>query len=153
MLFIYLLTWLGASNLAFAILNHRSPGARPRVTKHGMFPASLKKNSNGIWGRAPRERRQAADPTNCGSGTEINTKAPKKNIFAGLTNEEAAAVTSFLHDQKSLNLTATANATRSESLLYCLPKRDSDIAIHIVGITKFYPLNSFNRTSQTHSPI
>ncbi|KAL8725493.1 MAG: hypothetical protein Q9166_007313 [cf. Caloplaca sp. 2 TL-2023] len=44
-------------------------------------------------------------------GQNLTTKAPKTNIFAGLTNEEAAAVTSFLHGQRSLNLTAAANAT------------------------------------------
>lgn len=115
MLFIILFTWLIASNLAFAILNHGSRGARPRVTKHAMFPASLTKHSNGSWRRAPLERRQASNPTSCGSGSQIYTKAPKKNIFAGLTDEEAAAVTSFLHDQRSLNLTASATATRSGS--------------------------------------
>lgn len=115
MLFTYLLTWLGVSNLAFAVLNHGSRGARPRVTKHGMFPASLTKHSNGIWRRAPLDRRQASNPSSCGSGGQINTKAPKRNIFAGLTDEEAAAVTSFLHDQTSLNLTASATATRSDT--------------------------------------
>ena len=115
MLFVYLLSLLGASNLAFALQYHGSHGAKPRVTKHGMFPARLTKFSDGIGRRAPLERRQAINPTSCGSGSQIDTKAPKRNIFAGLTDEEAAAVTSFLHDQKSLNLTATATATRSDS--------------------------------------
>ena len=117
MQFIYLLSLLGIFNFAFALLNHGSRGARPRVTKHGMFPARLTKPSNGIWRRTPLERRQAINPTSCGSGSQINTKAPKENIFAGLTDEEAAAVTSFLHDQKRLNLTASATATRSDSSL------------------------------------
>ncbi|KAF7315690.1 Amine oxidase [Mycena indigotica] len=38
-------------------------------------------------------------------------KAPKENIFISLTDDEAAAVISFLHKQPALNLTATANAT------------------------------------------
>lgn len=37
--------------------------------------------------------------------------APKDNVFASLTNDEAAAVIKFCHEQDSLNLTAAENAT------------------------------------------
>ena len=36
--------------------------------------------------------------------------APYTNVFASLTNDEAAAVIGFLHQQESLNLTASADA-------------------------------------------
>lgn len=38
------------------------------------------------------------------------TSAPKKNVWASLTNDEAASVISFLHNQTSLNLTASDDA-------------------------------------------
>lgn len=37
-------------------------------------------------------------------------KPSKSNIFASLTNDEAASVISFLHNQTELNLTANADA-------------------------------------------
>ena len=56
-------------------------------------------------------RRQATGTPTCASGAEFAVKAPQKNIFLGLTDQEAADVTSFLHGQAALNLTAAANAT------------------------------------------
>ncbi|GAA5930824.1 uncharacterized protein JCM15063_002470 [Sporobolomyces koalae] len=38
------------------------------------------------------------------------TKAPKTNIWASLSTDEAASVVAFLHDQKKLNLTAAKEA-------------------------------------------
>lgn len=46
------------------------------------------------------------------SSTLSTTKSPLQNIFTALTEEEAASVTKFLHEQSDLNLTANANATR-----------------------------------------
>lgn len=46
------------------------------------------------------------------SSTLSTTKSPLQNIFAALTEEEAASVTKFLHEQAELNLTANINATR-----------------------------------------
>ena len=57
--------------------------------------------------RAVREKRAEA----CTSSTEFVVKAPSTNIFLGLSDQEAADVTSFLHTQDSLNLTAATNAT------------------------------------------
>lgn len=47
----------------------------------------------------------------CADVTQPTVAAPLSNIFAGLTNDEAASVTAFLHQQKALNLTANVNAT------------------------------------------
>ena len=66
------------------------------------------------WGRPSHlhRKRQSYTPTN-----EVNTTAstpstiaPKLNIFAPLSNDEAAAVIAFLHNQTDLNLTAAADA-------------------------------------------
>lgn len=112
MLFIHLLVLIAAAHLSFARLGHGLRGPRPHVVKHGMCSSSFTKRSSGDGRRAPISRREAPAQTSCGSGSQISIKAPKVNIFAGLTDDEAATVTSFLHDQKSLNLTAAANATR-----------------------------------------
>lgn len=77
-----------------------------------MFPARLGKNGLAHGRRAPLARRQVSTSNGCGSTAQLITKAPKSNIFLGLTDNEAAAVTAFLHDQKNLNLTAAADATR-----------------------------------------
>lgn len=102
-------------HLSFASQLRGLHGSGPRVVKHGMFSKGPLEQSRRNARRASVERRQAANPTGCSSGGQIIATAPKSNIFAGLTNDEAAAVTSFLHDQKSLNLTAAANATRWDS--------------------------------------
>ena len=119
MLFIYLLVLIAAPSLSFAGLRHGEHEPQPHVTKHGMFPGGRTRNVGRHRPRAPATqpgaplgRRQDPVHTSCASSGQITTKAPKTNIFAGLTDDEAAAVTSFLHDQKSLNLTAAANATR-----------------------------------------
>lgn len=82
------------------------------TVKHGMFPGSLREHSSRHARRAPITRRQDPSASGCGSHSQPTTKAPKTNIFAGLTDDEAAAVTAYLHAQKSLNLTAAADATR-----------------------------------------
>ena len=112
MLFIYLLALIAASNLSLAKPRYGARGPSPRVVKHGMFPGSVTKDSSAHRRRAPLARRQTASPSSCGSGTQLTTKAPKSNIFAGLTDDEAAGAISFLHTQQSLNLTAAATATR-----------------------------------------
>ena len=109
----YLLILIATLGLSFPGLSHGLRGHK------GMFPGSLTKNTGRSRFGAPAsrretpiDRRQAPVQTACGSGGQVTTKAPKVNIFAGLTDDEAAAVTSFLHDQKSLNLTAASSATR-----------------------------------------
>lgn len=94
----------------------RSPSVgRNRIfpnNNNGIFPNSPMRQSNVHERSAPIYQRQESTSSGCGSGGSITAKAPKSNIFAGLTNDEAVAVTAFLHGQKSLNLTATADATR-----------------------------------------
>lgn len=114
MLFLYLLVLIAAPVLSFTKQGRGLRAPSPRVVKHGMFPGSINKHSgksSQFGRRASIDRRQASSPTACSSGSQITTKAPKANIFAGLTNDEAAAVTSFLHGQNSLNLTAAATST------------------------------------------
>ena len=77
-----------------------------------MFSARLGKYGLGYGRRAPLTRRQVSNQNGCGSTSQLTAKAPKSNIFLGLTDDEAAAITAFLHNQKNLNLTAAANATR-----------------------------------------
>lgn len=106
MLLLHFLVLIAISKLG---LGRPAPGSYyPHVT-HGRFPDNnvglLQKRGR----RSAPERRQAST---CNPGQEINVAAPKTNIFLGLTDDEAAAVTSFLHGQKSLNLTAGSNATR-----------------------------------------
>ena len=113
-LFLYLLVLVIAPVLSFAKGVPGFRGLSPNGIKHGMSPGSIHKRvgQSSTFGRgAPLSRRQASPPASCGSGNPLTTKAPKSNIFAGLTNDEAAAVTSFLHSQSSLNLTAASTAT------------------------------------------
>ncbi len=112
MLFSFFLVLLAAADLSLARRGPRLRGRVPPVVKHGVFPASLTPHSSEHARRAPINRRQASNSTGCSTGSQITIKAPKTNIFAGLTDDEAAAVTLFLHGQKSLNLTAAADATR-----------------------------------------
>jgi len=114
MLFLYLLLLIAAPVLSFTKQGRGLRAPSPHVVKHGMFPGSVNKQSgksSKFGRRASIDRRQASNPTACGSGSQITTKAPKPNIFAGLTNDEVAAVTSFLHSQDNVNLTAAATAT------------------------------------------
>ncbi len=112
MLFSFLLALLAAVDLSLARRGSRLRGRNSPVVKHGVFPASLVSHGSEHARRAPIHRRQASNSTSCDTGSQLTVKAPKPNIFAGLTNDEAAAVTLFLHGQKSLNLTAAADATR-----------------------------------------
>ena len=78
-------------------------------THHKLFPPRLRtKGQAGVDARI--SSRETPASSGCSDGTII-TAAPKSNIFAGLTNDELANVTAFLHQQKSLNLTAVSNAT------------------------------------------
>lgn len=112
MLFFYVLNLIAAATFSLARLGNRQRGSDPQLVQHGMFPDRVMKHSSRHVRRASVDRRQVANSTSCGSGSQLSANAPRRNIFAGLTNDEAAAVTSFLHDQKSLNVTAAANATR-----------------------------------------
>lgn len=106
MLLTYLLAFVALGELGYG---QYAPG--PRSIKHGMFPAQPALHDGGQIPKAPISRRQAPNPTRCGAGSQITAKAPKSNIFAGLTDDETAAVIAFLHEQDSLNLTAGSNTT------------------------------------------
>lgn len=113
MLSLYFLVLIVAPLLSFASPGYGSRGQwQPQVARHGMFQNRPTRRSSSFGRRAPIAPRQASSPGACASGSQLTTKAPKTNIFAGLTDDEAAAVTSFLHGQNSLNLTAAATATR-----------------------------------------
>jgi hypothetical protein len=117
MLLIYLLVLFAVSELPFAESKQLSRRRGKHVIKHGMFTGAHAKRTSRRWqnpsmlrSRATVDQRQAPS-TGCGSQGLLVTEAPKTNIFAGLSDDEAAAVTSFLHEQESLNLTAAAEAT------------------------------------------
>lgn len=112
MLFLYFLVLIAASDLTFASQGNGPRGQHPHLVKHGMFPAGVPKHSRPHRREALVGRGKASQSTACGSGGHLNTKAPRANIFAGLIDDDAAAVTAFLHRQKTLNLTAAVNATR-----------------------------------------
>ncbi|KAF5565087.1 multidrug resistance [Fusarium phyllophilum] len=56
----------------------------------------------------------------CNSGKDVTIKAPVKNIFQSLTDEEYAHVTAYLHEQKDLNLTAVVNSTSWDNVIVSL---------------------------------
>ena len=112
MFFSFLLLLAVASDLTLARNGHGSHRRSTPDVRHGMFPVRLTKSSSGQGYHTAINRRQASASAGCGAGSQLTIKAPKTNIFAGLTDVEAAAVTSFLHSQRSLNLTAAASATR-----------------------------------------
>ena len=105
-----LLLLFSAFSCPSASLGHGRP--KSHIVKHGMFPSRLGKFAAGHRYRAPLARRQNPSQGSCGSSKLLTVNAPKPNIFLGLTDNEAAAVTTFLHAQNSLNLTAAAIATR-----------------------------------------
>lgn len=76
----------------------------PWVKRPGHYPGASK-------GQVKRAY-TGTNTSTCPVDEKILIKAPKKNIFMGLEDSEAAAVTAFLHKQASLNLTAVENATR-----------------------------------------
>ena len=81
-------------------------------SKHKLLPPRLRaKGEAGVDARIlSRELAASGASSGCSDGT-ITTTAPKLNIFGGLTDDEFGSVTAFLHQQKSLNLTAVSNAT------------------------------------------
>lgn len=56
-----------------------------------------------------RKRNDYTNAVNVTS-TAPTTSAPKANVWASLSNDEAAAVINFLHDQPDLNLTAAQDS-------------------------------------------
>ncbi|KAF2088297.1 membrane copper amine oxidase [Saccharata proteae CBS 121410] len=73
--------------------------------------------SSSAWMRKTHERggthdrwRRQATGGSCAIPTAQSIAAPRSNIWAGLTDSEAAAVTKWLFSQRTLNLTLTENA-------------------------------------------
>ncbi|KAI4252160.1 MAG: hypothetical protein LQ352_004444, partial [Teloschistes flavicans] len=127
MQFSSLLVLLAAVNLAYTRRSSllQRHGTLPLVN-HGMFPSTQTGHYSGNGPRAPVERRQAPESSGCDANSQLSVTAPKSNIFAGLTTDETIAITAFLHDQKSLNLTAASNATRQIITVELLQPNKSD---------------------------
>ena len=107
-LFLLVLAPLAIAKTQVRGLRDKQNGANGLI-KHGNFQGSPGKTASDLARRAPISRRQSSTGS-CASGNQIDITAPKSNIFNGLTNDEAAAVTMFAHGQSSLNLTAAAMA-------------------------------------------
>ena len=105
----YLLLLVITSNL---VLSRPPAGSYHPIVKHGVFPDNIIKSEASHGRRSDNDRRQTPSAATCNSGKQIRIQAPKTNIFEGLTDDEAAAATAFLHTEKRLNLTAAASATR-----------------------------------------
>ncbi|EER23430.1 Copper amine oxidase, putative [Coccidioides posadasii C735 delta SOWgp] len=83
-----------------------------------------------------QNRKEDASPEICQYDKEDNTKAPLKNIFSALDGSEIAAVTSFLHKQRELNLTAAVKATSWDNtidLVELLQPNKSDALPYLNG--------------------
>ena len=151
MLIFYFFFLVATSSLSVSLQGRALRRAGAHVVKHGMFSGGIEKLGNRDARSDSLHRRQASNPTSCDSDSSINIKAPKTNIFAGLTDDEAAAVTKFLHDQKSLNLTAAVNATRQAPRRILSGARLTDNCV--AGTTRSCRSNYYNRTNLMHLPI
>ncbi|KAL1637202.1 hypothetical protein SLS56_000861 [Neofusicoccum ribis] len=80
--------------------------SRPMPKSNSAF---MRKNHNHRGGAHHRMKRQTTG-SSCASSVAQSIAAPKSNIWAGLTDPEAAAVTAWLFDQSSLNLTVSDKA-------------------------------------------
>lgn len=67
--------------------------------------------SDGPAARYNSLNRHKVETSQCDSNKEVGVKAPWKNIFQSLTDQEYADVTAYLHKQEELNLTAIVNST------------------------------------------
>jgi primary-amine oxidase len=95
-----LLTLVGAQAVAGAL--HRVPARLLEASRN----AILKKP------HSHSHQKNKDSSSSCNSQATIAAKAPRQNIFQGFSDDDFANITSFLHQQKSLNLTAASNATR-----------------------------------------
>ena len=97
-----LLTWvILAAELAFV---------NAKVPRVG-HPNS--KQAARLRGKRPGSRPNGKSFTGSGwSARAPSTDAPKANVWDALSNDEAADVISFLHNQTALNLTVAADASR-----------------------------------------
>ena len=82
--------------------------------RHKLLPPRVQAVGSASASASILADKQAASANKAGGGCSdgtITVTAPKTNIFGGLSDDEFANVTSFLHQQKRLNLTAVSNAT------------------------------------------
>ncbi|KAI2080782.1 hypothetical protein LOZ04_004158 [Ophidiomyces ophidiicola] len=77
----------------------------------------LTPRSASLRSRSGHQRRTTESQATCSYDKEVSVKAPRKNVFLGLEGSEVAAVTKFLHDQPTLNLTAASNATSWDNII------------------------------------
>ncbi|GAA5855142.1 hypothetical protein JCM9279_001967 [Rhodotorula babjevae] len=71
-----------------------------------------------------------------GAAEAPTVKAPRKNVWAGLTTDEAASVVAFLHNQTALNLTAAADAGSWDNIITTLdlvPPNKTDTVAYLAG--------------------
>lgn len=71
----------------------------------------------GIPTATPDDEEEDTCPSACPAPFDNSIEAPEANIWLGLTHDEAAAVTSFLFAQESLNLTISEDATEWDNTL------------------------------------
>lgn len=64
--------------------------------------------------------RSATETTPCIESNYTKIHAPRENIWAGLTDSEAASLLIWLFDQSDLNLTATSSAGDWDNSMYVM---------------------------------
>ncbi|KAL6922703.1 hypothetical protein FSST1_006729 [Fusarium sambucinum] len=74
-------------------------------------------SSEGPAARYHYLNRYKIETSQCDSDKEVGVKAPWKNIFQSLTDQEYADVTAYLHNQEELNLTAIVNSTSWDNVI------------------------------------
>ncbi|KAF1812382.1 membrane copper amine oxidase [Eremomyces bilateralis CBS 781.70] len=83
------------------------PNSLPKLEK---VPHGYAKNWLYSRGGKPRNETKPVNAESCVAPVVQTITAPKENIFAGLSDVEAASVVAFLFDQKTLNLTTSDEA-------------------------------------------
>ena len=117
-LLLLLLASLALVSLSWAGSGHskrRGPAKNQRGTRYN--PTKHIAHSKRAAALAKYKRSDVDRCTTCTTKTSFAIDAPKENIWAGLSNEEALAVAVYLFDSSEYNLTATANATNWDNTL------------------------------------
>lgn len=103
-----LVTCLGLWSLPFLA----PASARPGVSSPASIPHSLNRPLRYRRDGHGKGQDEGESPAaECNYGQDVSIKAPRQNIFQGLTSREYAEVTAYLHEQQELNLTAIVNST------------------------------------------
>ncbi|KAH8888326.1 putative membrane copper amine oxidase [Thozetella sp. PMI_491] len=98
---------------SFAGESAARPSPRPKTTwgKHGQAHKGLKRMADDIKRSIEGKKLRREDETACPETLATAITAPKTNIWAGLTDIEAASIAQWLFAQTDLNLTVSENAT------------------------------------------